>query len=332
MSEANDDMQKLIFEGFGALEIAEYERALRVARDLHEMRNTAAFEIEARARWEMDDHERAIDVLKDGVEVAPGLFVLWDYLASFLSDEGRYDEALQAYYRSRECEDAPTDAVDFNIAIVYQRQGRHERALALLESISPSESMPVEIIESARAHSLNDTGKHADALTLTAARLNQIKEDDDVDPEAVARIMAEHAYALWVLGIHEAAYEEAFEAIALDKSNKRAAWLIREIADEKSDTSKTWRVVVEGKWAQPFEDSDQDYGFFATYTIVADSPEEAFEFARSFEPEEVRFTLKLDSAVDLGKSDVQKGVYEAVAAYQFFPLDEDQEGEEDDED
>jgi tetratricopeptide (TPR) repeat protein len=317
------EVQRLIFEGFGALEIADYERALRVARELHDLDNTAGFEIEARARWEMDDRDRAIDVLKEGVDVAPELFILWDYLASYLSDEDRYDEALQAYYRSRECEDAPHEAVDFNIAIVYQRQGRHERALALLESIKPTDSLPNEIIQSARAHSLNDTGKHADALALTAAALSKIQEDDEVDPEAVARIMAEHAYAMWVLGIHEAAYEEAFEAIGLDKSNQRAAWLIREIADEKSETAKTWRIVVEGRWAQPFEDSEQDFGFFATYTVVADSPEEGLEYVRAFEPEEVRFTLQIDSAVDLdAQPDLPKGVYDAVSAYQFFPLDE----------
>jgi tetratricopeptide (TPR) repeat protein len=321
MSEASDDMQRLIFEGYGALEIAEYERALRAARQLHEFGNTAAFEIEARARWEMDDRDGAIDILKDGVELAPELFVLWDYLASYLSDEGRYDEALQAYYRSRECAEAPVESVDFNIVIVYQRQGRHERALALLDTITPTEALPAEIIESARAHSLNDTGKHADALTRTAACLNQIKEDDDVDPEAIARLMSEHAYALWVLGLQEAAYEEAHEAVGLDKSNERAAWLIREIADERSDIAKGWRVVVEGRWPQPYEDSDKDYGFLATYTVVADSPEEALEYIRSFEPEEVRFTLQINSAVDLEpQPDAPKGVYDAVATYQFFPL------------
>ena len=323
MSESEEEMQKLIFEGFGALEIADFERALRAARELHNYDHTAAYEIEARARWEMGDHDRAIDVLKEGVDVAPELFILWDYLASFLSDEDRFDEALQAYYRSRECVDAPVDAIDFNIAIVYQRQGRHERALALLDTIAPSETLPKEIIDSAKAHSLNDTGKHADALTLTAASLSSIQEDDEVDPEAVATIMSEHAYALWVLGIHEAAYEEAFEAIALDKSNERAAWLIREIADEKSETAKGWRIVVEGRWPQPFEDSDKDYGFYANYTVVADTPEEALEYIRAFEPEELRFTLKINSAVDLEpQADAPKGVYDAIAAYQFFPLDE----------
>jgi len=323
MSESEEELQKLIFEGFGALEIADYERALSAARELHQYDHTAAFEIEARARWEMDDHDRAIEILKEGVDVAPEIFILWDYLASFLSDEERFDEALQAYYRSRECEEAPVEAVDFNIAIVYQRQGRHERALALLDTLSPSETLPKEIIDSAKAHSLNDTGKHADALTLTAAALTRIEEDDEVDPEAVARIMSEHAYALWVLGIHEAAYEEAYEAIGLDKSNQRAAWLIREIADERSDTAKGWRVVVEGRWPQPFEDSEKDYGFFATYVVVAESAEEALEYIRTFEPEEVRFTLKVDSAVEIEiKEDSPKGIYEAVAAYQFFPLDE----------
>src|SRR5579885_2685525 len=195
-----DYLERLIFEGFGALEIGEYERALRAARELREMDHTAAFEIEARARWGLEDHERAITVLEEGVEAAPDLYVLWDYLASFLSDEGRYEEALQSYYRSKECSDAPSEAVDFNIAVIYARQGRHERALALLDTISPTDDMPAIMIEAAKAHSLNETGKHADAMTRAATVLNQIGEDDEVDPDAVSRIMSEHAYALWVLG------------------------------------------------------------------------------------------------------------------------------------
>lgn len=109
----------------------------------------------------------------------------------------------------------------------------------------------------------------------------------------------------------------------MNKENRRAAWLLREILDERSPEAKAWRITVEGRWAQPYEDSDKDYGFFATYTVVADTPEEALEFIRPFEPEEVRFTLKLNTAVDIEpQPDNPKGVYEAVGAYQFFPLDE----------
>lgn len=324
MREGGDEVQKLIFEGFGALEIGEFERALRVARELHEHHHTSAFEIEARARWDLEDHERAIEVLKEGVEVAPDQFVLWDYLASYLSDEGRFEEALQAYYRSRECTGAPTESVDFNIAVIYQREERHERALALIDAIQPTESVPIIVLEGARAYSLNEVGKHSDALARTAACLSLIGEDQDVEPEAVARLLSEHAYALWILGIHEAAYLEALEAVVMNKHNKRAAWLVREILDERSADAKAWRITVKGRWAQPNEDSDKDYGFFANYVVVADSPEDALEYIRPFEPEEVRFTLKIDSAVDMEpRPDSQKGVYEAMG-YAFFPLEEGQ--------
>jgi tetratricopeptide (TPR) repeat protein len=321
----NDDdagLQRLIFEGFGALEIGEFERALRASRELRDLGHTVSFEIEARARWGLEDYDRAIQVLEEGVELAPQVYVLWDYLASYLSDQSRYEDALQAYYRSRDCEDAPEGAVDFNIAVIYQRQDRHERAIALLDTVKPSDHLPLVLIEGAKCFSLNETGKHADAMTKAAAILNQIGENDEVDPEAVARVMSEHAYSLWILGIHEAAYMEAIEAVEFDKSNTRAAWIIREIADERSPDAKGWRMVVEGKWPQPFDDSEKDYGFFANYTVVADSAEEALEYIRPFEPEEVRFTLKINSAVDLEpQPDAPKGVYEAVAAYYFFPLD-----------
>lgn len=321
MSEREEDVQRLVFEGFGALEVGDFERALRTAHDLKDRHHAAAFEIEARARWAMEDHEGAIETLEEGVGEAPDQYLLWDYLASFLSDEGRYEEALQAYYRGRECEDAPKETIDFNIAIIYQRQDRHERAIAMLDTIEPAPELPKIFVDGAKAYSLNEMANHSAALELTAGSLASIHEDEDVDPEAVAQLMSEHAYALWVLGVHDAAYLEANDAVGLDKGNRRAAWLIREILDERSPDARAWRVVVAGRWAQPFDDTDTDYGFFATYIVIADSPEETLDYIRPFEPEEVRFTLKIDSAVDLQeKPDVQKGVYEADPGYTFFPL------------
>lgn len=323
MSEWEDDIQRLVLEGYNALEVADLERALQVSRELYDHRHTASFEIEARARWEMGDTERAIEVLQEGTERAPEIFTLWDYLGSYLSDEERYDEALAAYYRAREAENAPVEAVDFNIAIIYQRQDRHERALALLDTVTPSEELPEMAIEGSKAYSLNELGKHSDALAKSAAMLSSIQEEDDVEPESVARLMSEHAYALWVLGVHEAAYLEANEAVALDKTNRRASWLIREILDEHSSNSKAWRIIVRGRWAGLMEDSDEDYGFFATYIVVADAPEETLEYIRAFEPEEVRFTLEIESAIEVeDKPDVPMGVYEAAPGYTFYRLTE----------
>lgn len=321
MSENEDAVQSLIFEGQAALETGDYERAFDVARRLKSAGQRAGFEIEARAYWEDQEPERAIQVLQEGVEHFPDSFLLWDYLGSFLSDENRFEESIQAYYRARECPEAPVESVDFNIAIVYQREDRHERALALLETIGPSEMLPKELVDGARAYSLNEVGRHGDALTLTAASLSGIREDEEVDPEAVARLLSEHAYGLWIMGIAEAAYMEAAEAVALDKLNRRAGWLLREISDEMSPDAKTWQVVIEGVWSEPFENAEEPYGFLAEYIVVADTPEEALTYISLFEPEEVRPSLKVREAVEGEvQPDTPKGVYEAGAVYRFFPL------------
>jgi tetratricopeptide (TPR) repeat protein len=321
MSEGESSVENLVHEGQAALESGDYGRAMDLARQLRRAGHRASYEIEARVFWDTDEPERAIQVLQEGVEQFPESFVLWDYLGSFLSDENRFEESIQAYYQARECPEAPTEAVDFNIAVVYQREDRHERALALLETIGPSDMLPQAMVDGARAYSLNEVGKHGDALTLTAGSLSGIGEDEEVDPEAVARLLSEHAYALWLMGIHEAAYMEAAESVALDKLNRRAAWLLREIADEKAPNAKSWQVVVEGIWSEAFEDADEPYGFLAEYIVVAESPEEALEYISIFEPEEVRESLKVRSATEGDdQPDTPKGVYEAGAVYRFFPL------------
>ena len=82
-------------------------------------------------------------------------------------------------------------------------------------------------------------------LTLSA-----IEEDDEADPEAVARLLSEHAYALWLMGILEAAYMEAAEAVSLDKLNRRAAWLLRRLFRKTCRTSATCPRYI-GGWYAP---------------------------------------------------------------------------------
>jgi hypothetical protein len=82
-------------------------------------------------------------------------------------------------------------------------------------------------------------------------------------------------------------------------------------------------VRVCGCWPYPFEGEKEPLGFMTTYTVVADTADEALELIRPFEPEPVRDTLTVDEC-ELGDAaaDQPRGVYEACGGRVFFPFEE----------
>jgi hypothetical protein len=53
---------------------------------------------------------------------------------------------------------------------------------------------------------------------------------------------------------------------------------------------------VEGVWDEPLEGVRIPIGFFANYWVVADTPDEALEYVRPFEPPSARASLIVSEA------------------------------------
>ena len=86
--------EQLMSEAKQALEQFDFRKASRIADQLLRMNHTAGFEYKARALWGLNQPHDAIAVLQRGVAVAPQVWILWEYLGHYLSDIGRYGEAL----------------------------------------------------------------------------------------------------------------------------------------------------------------------------------------------------------------------------------------------
>jgi tetratricopeptide (TPR) repeat protein len=151
---------------------------------------------------------------------------------------------------------------------------------------------------------------------------NEIDESESIDLEEGARIIMEMARANWELGDYKEAEQFLKDAIAWDNKNQDAQILFTTMnKDEDYSKAKCHKMVIEGKWDEPFEEGEEPDGFFVTYTATADNEEEALEFIKYFEPSEVHDSLKI-SEVEILKSEKQpKGVY-GVSEYFFFKEDE----------
>ncbi len=297
--------------GFDFLDQWEPEKALAVADKLAELRNSAAFEIAARAYWMNDEREEAIRKLEVGVKICPTVHILWSYLGQYYSDLERYPEAIAAFEAHRKCPGATDSMSDYNIALVLFRKGDYAEALSVLDRVK-GEPPPPWTIKELRGIVLLDMGRYEQALEL----LLEVADERPkfTDPEPLAVMLGAMAEAQLELGKVDDALENAWGTIKLDKTNIRATRVIRVVRNQYSPAAKLWRVQASGIWRKPTSD-----GFFATYWVVAEDEQQAFDFAREFEWEEVRPSMTLTKAVaEEAMPEEPIGVYRAHGGYTFY--------------
>lgn len=116
-----------------------HREALKIARELASYRYTGAWEIEAVALHELGEADRAIELLQKGVGIKP-VWRIGHLLGIYLSDEGRYEEALQAFDDSLGMFEPQPAITAYNRAIVLDRSGRTNEAITLLEETISSDA------------------------------------------------------------------------------------------------------------------------------------------------------------------------------------------------
>ena len=128
-----------------------HREALKIAQQLASYRYTGAWEIEAVALYGLGEVDQAIEALQESIGKAP----VWrngHLLGIYLSEEGRYDEALRAFDASLEMFGAQPATTAYDQAIALDRSGRTDAAVELLRgmiSSSASQDEP-EAMERAR--------------------------------------------------------------------------------------------------------------------------------------------------------------------------------------
>ncbi len=252
--------------------------------------------------------------------------MIWEYLGEYLSNAERYDEAIDAFRRAQSLPNASQAAAELNIAIVQDRQGRHEDALRILEKIPlmpKRDGDPTDWrVTSQRVSTLTRLGRPEEALSLVQKAIEGLRPDDE-DRMGQALLWADFAELRWThLNDAEGALDAAWEAVRLDKTNEMAAWVVRDVAHLLSPTARSYRVIVLGLWHLPLRAGEKALGFMTSYGVVADSAAEALEFIRPFEAPAVRESLRVQSIDDLGpKPELPKGVYWATGGYTFYTDD-----------
>lgn len=138
MSEDQSEAEALMDRGWELLRRNNAQEALKVGKRLEAMRYSGGFEIQALALCDLRRRREAIAVLEKGVETVPGVWLLWQLLGNYRSDEGDYEGAFEAYDRALDCDCDPTH-VQYNYANALTRAGRWAEALERLESLTDAD-------------------------------------------------------------------------------------------------------------------------------------------------------------------------------------------------
>jgi tetratricopeptide (TPR) repeat protein len=255
--------------------------------------------------------------LREGVVVAPSVWLLWHLLGNYLSDLDQVDEALEAYTQALACPRSDRATIHYNRAIAFRRADRYQEALAAADEGGSEPCL--RLATGLRLALLNLLGRHEEALAAVDGMLAQLGEETDEAAHDRGLALGERAVALLAgRGDGAAAQREAERALADGSFVASAAEVLRTVRGVTSSGARGYRLRVQGVW--PASPGKAPTGFLRLFQVIADTPAQALAYARDFEPEEARAALSL-ADVDEGEPTPEKlhGVYWA-SGHVFFPL------------
>lgn len=121
--------QQIMHEAFACLDGGDIQGAEGAADKLTRMRHSASFEVQAEICHARGDHARAIEVLAEGVKVAPGVWLLWQSLGNAHTMVGQFAQAQEAYAKALTCPSADGPTVHFNRGMAFARDRHFDAAL-----------------------------------------------------------------------------------------------------------------------------------------------------------------------------------------------------------
>ncbi|MCY3002946.1 MAG: bacterial transcriptional activator domain-containing protein [Planctomycetota bacterium] len=315
--------EQLWEDGVEALEACDWDEAEACGRKLEKLHFSGSFELAARAWIGRGDPERAVAVLERGIAVAPEMSRLHELLGSACSAAGRLEDALRAFDAAMQCQDVDTDSVQLSAAGVLLTHRQPKRALERVERVTGPASQP--IATRLRLMGLLESGDFARCEALGNEALLKV----DLSPLTPLQRSQVHSMVAWALHHQDKdrdrALKLAWEAIGIEHSNDPAAELIRILNGRRSTSTREFEIMIRADWhgehSPDSTSSARVVGFISTYVVLADSPEEALEFIRPFEPPTARASVQIERSKDRGASpDEPKGVRSAPRGRTFIAV------------
>jgi tetratricopeptide (TPR) repeat protein len=312
--------EKLTAAGFACLNNEEYEKAIKIADQLEELRFSSSFEIAAQAYSGLGNLERAVSILERGVKLAPDVWGNWQLLGNYLSDLERFESAASSYRSALKCPKVRVGSIQLNQAILANRQNHFDEALQILEKIDDRDLLLP--ISETRISSLKGLNRIEEAISLANQILSELS-DKDKHAELRDRVAATLGRLRLMSGeVKEVVRKWAIDSAKNDTRSRMLLALIRDIEAIFSKTANYYRLLIHGIIPITSPRYREAKGFYITYDVVADNVDEGLQFIREFEDDDVKGNLFIDEQ-DLMefRPDDPKGVYRRNG-YSFYEKDE----------
>lgn len=306
------EIEKLYQQALEFLETGEIKRAHKLGKILIDKGYSGGYEVLALCYKDEDKIRNAIKILTEGTKKIPQAWPLWRQLGNLYSDQENYVLARQCYDKAQDCHNADISLITYDRALTYFREEIYTEALRLLDEL-PHEWQ--EESAGLKASTLSALNKYEEAINHCRSFIAKIeqKSDEDRNPFDLSSLYTELASALWKKEQSSEALLLVVRALKI-QPHQFALTTLREIRNLNSDKAKYFNLMVQGKWDSPidFDEENRNSEFFRTYQIVADTLEEAFEFTKVFEPDEIAESLSIEEyKLEELDSPMLKGVYEA---------------------
>jgi tetratricopeptide (TPR) repeat protein len=296
-------------KGLEALQLGNYNRVLKIANKLHEVHFSGAFELEARARYEMGDVQQATQVLEMGLRKTPGVYILASYLGEYQSNQGHYQLAIEAFDRARNGEQDIDSFADLNISICYGRMEMYDRAAEymLKAKFSPGYHGWMYYWLSKAKLEWN-LGNHDQFLKDCEEGIALANREQRLQvKKQVAWIYAYRAEYHAKDGKRATAEQDLKAAKALHSHNEQYLRAFRILYGERLTSATRYLVVLEGT-CENAPGLPKKMGMFKTFEIIAESEADLVPLAQLHAEPWQRWERVTSIKSETPICDVHKGV------------------------
>ncbi|MCB0838991.1 MAG: hypothetical protein KDE26_28890 [Bacteroidetes bacterium] len=308
-----EEIEQLSDQAWELIGSEDLEGAMEIGLKLQNHQVETGYRITSMVKAMQEEWEEAINILNEGIKQHPDIWQLHLQLGNFLSDTGKFPEAIRAFIKAGNLPGAEKHWAEINKGIVYYREGNLDMALNTLQEIEHPDAINQAFELQVRI--LDEIGRNDMIIEMAEEELEFLQTpENQAEAILMASICIYIANAYWIEEQNEPAKHYLRQAIEFDRTNAEGPFLSRSIEPVDSEDSKIFYLTVSGQL-----DYEGDIlPFTCSYGVVADTKEEALEFIRKYEIEAVNKQSLIIQEVEEtdNEEDELKGMYH-VGVFNF---------------
>ena len=271
------------------MDLAEYDEAESLADELLQEEAEEGFPLKAGIYALKEEPEKAIELLKEGIDKNPESWRLKLELGNLYGQLGDTSIAMTIFDEALTMPGVESHWIELNRGIAFLKANQVDEALNHLQqidhpaAINEAFSVQLEILDMINRQDLIINMAEDEQPLLSPP------ESTD-DMQTLANIYGRIATAFWyVQEENESSIQQYLQtAKDLDRTNDQVLWLIREMDQEYSDEAHIYEILLQGEVVvMDEEEAEHSIPFTSVYVVLEDSPEQALERIKDYEIEAI---------------------------------------------